>query len=142
MLTSVIHDCFSLANKMPYQDYFVTLSHREIRGLNGLRRHFFHQTRMVPTVMDAGNSRRGLNSSKLIMDKNSLVVCERTVDPYCVGVGFVLVQCAGKSDRLFDLSHSFRTVHLSSGENHSCVKFVAEDFNRPKFVACLKMVKH
>src|SRR5262249_664179 len=79
MLTSVIHDWFSLANKMPYQDYFVTLSHREIRGLNGLRRHFVHQTRMAPTVMDAGNSRRGLNSCKLIFYKNSLVVCERTV---------------------------------------------------------------
>ena len=23
MLTSVIHDCLSLANKMPYRDYFV-----------------------------------------------------------------------------------------------------------------------
>src|SRR5262245_23500016 len=119
------------------------MSHREIRGLDGQRRHFVHQTRMTLTVMDAGNSRRDLNSCKLIMYKNSLVVFERTVGLFRgYSQGFVLVQCAGKSDRLFDLSHSFRTVHLSSGENHSCVKFVAEDFNRPKFVACLKMVKH
>ena len=52
------------------------------------------------------------------------------------------MQCTGKSDRLFDLSNSFRAVHLSSSENHSCVKFVAEDFNRPRFVACFKMVKY
>jgi hypothetical protein len=52
------------------------------------------------------------------------------------------VQCTGKSDRLFDLSNGFRAVHLSSSENHSCVKFVAEDFNRPSVVACFKMVKY
>ena len=52
------------------------------------------------------------------------------------------MQCAGKSDRLFDLSNSFRAVHLSSSENHSCVKFVAEDFNRPSVVARFKMVKY
>ena len=52
------------------------------------------------------------------------------------------MQCAGKSDRLFDLSNSFRAIHLSSSENHSCVKFVAEDFNRPSVVARFKMVKY
>ena len=52
------------------------------------------------------------------------------------------MQRAGKSDRLFDLSCGFRAVHLSSSENHSCVKFVAEDFNRPSVVACIKMVNY
>jgi hypothetical protein len=52
------------------------------------------------------------------------------------------VQCAGKSDRLFDLSNSFRAVHLSSRENHSCVIFFAEDFNRSKFVACFKIMNY
>src|SRR5262249_15433378 len=38
--------------------------------------------------------------------------------------------------------NSFGTVHLGSSENRSCVKFVASDFNRSKFVACFKMVKY
>src|SRR4030095_417775 len=50
--------------------------------------------------------------------------------------------CAVMSHRLFDLSCGFRAVHLSSSENHSCVKFVAEDFNRPSVVARFKMVKY
>jgi hypothetical protein len=52
------------------------------------------------------------------------------------------VQCAGKSDRLFDLSGGFRAVHLSSSEDHPCVKFIAEDLNGSNFVACFKMVKY
>jgi hypothetical protein len=35
-----------------------------------------------------------------------------------------------------------RAKHLSSSENHSCMKFVAEDFNRLRHVACFKMVNH
>jgi hypothetical protein len=31
---------------------------------------------------------------------------------------------------------------FSNGENHSCMEFVAEDFNRPKLFACFKMVNH
>jgi hypothetical protein len=34
------------------------------------------------------------------------------------------------------------TVHLSSSENHSCMKFLAEDFNGLRHVACFKMVNH
>src|SRR4030095_4453770 len=52
------------------------------------------------------------------------------------------MQCARKSDRLFDLSYGFRAVHLSSSENHSCMKFFAKDFNRSNVVACFKMVKY
>jgi hypothetical protein len=52
------------------------------------------------------------------------------------------MQCARKSDRLFDLSYGFGAVHLSSSENHSCMKFIAEDLNGSNFVACFKMVKY
>src|SRR5215471_12017916 len=124
---------------MPYQTILVSNApNREIRSLRGLGRHFFTKQEITVTVMDAGNSRRGLNSCKLIMDKNSLAVCERTLDPISLGVGFVLVQCTGKYDRLFNLSNRLRTVHLSSSENHSCMKFVAKDFDGPRFVASFK----
>jgi hypothetical protein len=43
---------------------------------------------------------------------------------------------AREPDRL-DLGY-FGTVHLSSSENRSCMKFLAEGFNRPKIVACFK----
>src|SRR5262245_48759175 len=36
----------------------------------------------------------------------------------------------------------FRAVHLSSSENHSCMKFFTKDFNRSNVVACFKMVKY
>jgi methyl coenzyme M reductase subunit C len=52
------------------------------------------------------------------------------------------MQCAGKSDRFFDLSYGFRAVHLGSSENHSCMKFVAKDFNCPNVVTCFKTVKY
>src|SRR4029450_3645090 len=54
----------------------------------------------------------------------------------------VLVQRAGKSDRLFDLSCGFRAKHFSNGENHSCMEFLAKDFNCPKLVASFKMMNY
>ena len=54
----------------------------------------------------------------------------------------VLVQRARKFDRLFDLSCGFRAKHFSNGENHSCMKFLAKDFNHPKLVACFKMMNY
>ena len=54
----------------------------------------------------------------------------------------VLVQRARKSDRLFDLGCGFRAKNLSNSENHSCMKFLAEDFNRPKLLVCFKMVNY
>jgi hypothetical protein len=67
----------------------------------------------------------------------------RGLSAYFAGaLRIVLVQCAGKSDGLFDLSYGLGAVHLSSSENHSCMKFIAEDLNGSNFVACFKMVKY
>jgi hypothetical protein len=47
---------------------------REIRSVNGLRRHFFTKQEMTlvdSIVIDEGNSHRQLNFCKLIMDKLS-----------------------------------------------------------------------
>jgi hypothetical protein len=42
----------------------------------------------------------------------------------------LLVQRARKSDGLFDLNCGFRANQLGNSEYHSCMKFLAEDFNR------------
>ena len=44
------------------------------------------------------------------------------------------VQRARNSDRLFDLSCGFRPNQLSNSQNHSCMKFLAEDFNSLKHI--------
>src|SRR5262245_20878277 len=44
------------------------------------------------------------------------------------------VQRARNSDRLFDLSCGFRATQLSNSQNHSCMKFLAEDFNSLKHI--------
>src|SRR5262249_13807279 len=60
---------------MPYQTILVSNApNREIRSLRGLGRHFFTKQEITVTVIDAGNSQRGLNSCKPIRYKTSLVV--------------------------------------------------------------------
>src|SRR5262245_8601625 len=44
------------------------------------------------------------------------------------------VQRARNSDRLFDFSCGFRENQLSNSQNHSCMKFLAEDFNSLKHI--------
>ena len=44
------------------------------------------------------------------------------------------VQSARNSDRLLDLSCGFRANQLSNSQNHSCMKFLAEDFNSLKHI--------
>ena len=75
------------------------------------------------------------------MYKNSLVILRGLSADFAGALRIVLVQCAGKSNRLFDLSGGFRAVHLTSSQNHSCMKFIAENFNCSNFVVYFKMVK-
>jgi hypothetical protein len=52
------------------------------------------------------------------------------------------VQNARNSDRLFDLSCGFRANQLSNSENHSCMKFLAENFNSLKHITCFSMMNY
>jgi hypothetical protein len=74
MLTSLIHDFLSLANKMPYWSGLSPILDGKSLAFNGLRRHFVTKQEMTLTIMDEGNSHRRLSFCKLIMYKNSLVV--------------------------------------------------------------------
>jgi hypothetical protein len=55
---------------------------------------------------------------------------------------YFLPQNARNSDRLFDLSCGFRANQLSNSENHSCMKFLAENFNSLKHITCFSMMNY
>src|SRR5262245_56563264 len=52
------------------------------------------------------------------------------------------VQHARNSDRLFDFSCGLRANQLSNTQNHSCMKFLAEDFNSLKHITCFSMMNY
>src|SRR5215813_4477906 len=106
MFTSVIHDCLSVANKMPHRDESsCQCSIGKSVALTGYEGNLSIKQEMTLIVMAVGNSRRGLNSCGLIMYKSLL----RELSAYFAGaLRICLVQCAGKSVRLFNLRSRVR----------------------------------
>ena len=49
---------------------------------------------------------------------------------------------AGREPGRMVSKQGFSANHLSNSENHSCMKFLAQDFNRPKLVVCFKIVNY